>query len=65
MYRKNNMGSIIGAIFAILIVVGSFWGYVWNIVKLAGIVDDPITGMFVLRAIGIFIFPLGIILGYF
>jgi len=40
-------------------------GWVWNIVKIAGNDFGVITGMLVLRVIGIFIAPLGAVLGYF
>lgn len=38
-------------------------GYVWNIVKL--VQSDVITGMVIARVAGIFLLPLGAILGYF
>ena len=37
-------------------------GWVWNIVKLAGM--DAVTGMFALRIVGIPVAPLGAVLGY-
>lgn len=40
------------------------WGWVWNIIKLAEMTFDPITGMMVLRVIGIFVAPLGAVLGF-
>lgn len=44
-----------------------FCGYGWiaNMVKVFLTVNDPATGKFILRMIGIFIAPIGIILGYF
>lgn len=47
-----------------LVVVGGLGGWVWNIVKLAHMGFDPLTGMAVLRIVGIFLAPLGAILGY-
>ena len=42
------------------------FGYVTNIIKLIGMLgDDNITTMFVARVVGLFVFPLGIVLGYF
>jgi hypothetical protein len=39
-------------------------GWVANIVKLWHIVSEPIGGLFVLRAIGIFVFPVGSVMGF-
>lgn len=42
-------------------------GYIANIFKLIALasVNDPITAMLALRAVGVFAIPLGAILGYF
>jgi hypothetical protein len=40
-------------------------GWVWNIIKLAAMTFDPLTGLLVLRAIGIFVPPVGAVVGYF
>ena len=47
----------------VLFIIGLI-GYVWNIIKL---VDEccGITGMLVARAIGVFVGPLGAVLGFF
>lgn len=39
------------------------YGYVMNIVSLFGL--EGFTGELVLRAIGVFVFPLGVIAGFF
>ena len=39
-------------------------GWIGNIVKLAMIIDGQTTGMVILRAVGIVVAPLGVILGY-
>lgn len=39
-------------------------GWIWNIVKMVAICCEPITGMIVLRVIGIFVPPLGAVVGY-
>ena len=48
------------ALFWIAVIVG----YIWNIVKIVGAISDPITTMFILRVVGAFAAPLGVILGY-
>ena len=51
-------GALLVMIFAILI----FYGYIMNIIELATAQD--VTGLVILRAIGILIVPLGSILGF-
>ena len=46
------------------IVVALVTGWVLNIITLAHSSFDVITGMLVLRVVGIFVAPLGTILGY-
>ena len=52
-----------------LIVIG-LWiifavGYILNIIAIVHMINDPITGMLILRIIGIFAAPMGAILGLF
>lgn len=48
----------------LLVVIAAFIGWVMNIVQLFGLADGGITGKFVLKCIGIFIAPLGAVLGW-
>lgn len=41
------------------------FGWVWNIVKIVQTGFEVITGMFIARCIGVFVAPLGAVLGYF
>lgn len=61
--KKQNGFTSVELVIAVvgLLAVG---GWIANIVKLAGSSFDPITGMVVLRAIGVFFAPLGAILGF-
>lgn len=53
------------AIFAlVVVVVAAIGGWIANIVQLFHASFDPLTGLVVLRVIGIFIPPLGAVLGY-
>lgn len=52
---------IIWVIVAVLIGVG----WVLNIIELSNTSFDPITGLAILRVIGVFLPPLGAVLGYF
>jgi hypothetical protein len=51
-------------VFCIVLVVGGVIGWVANIVTIAQS-DFVLTGMLVVRVVGIFIAPLGAVLGYF
>ena len=52
------------ALFFPFVIVGGGIGWILNIVKLVGMSMDPLTGMLIARACGIFFFPLGMVLGY-
>ena len=51
-------------LFMIPLIVGGFWGWVWNIVKIVGSDFGQITGLLVMRVIGVFLAPLGAVLGF-
>ena len=52
------------ALFIIALWVLGLGGWVANIVKLVGMDFGAITGLLIVRAIGIFIAPLGAVMGY-
>lgn len=57
------MKNFVSIVFiAALIAAG--YGWVLNIVKLVAVAADPLTGLFVARVVGIFVAPLGAVLGY-
>ena len=68
MNRVKQMGytiiELLIGMFFFVIIPAAAWGWVWNIVKLVGMTLDPITGMLIVRVIGIFIPPLGAVVGY-
>lgn len=49
----------------LLLFAAMFWGYILNIVSVWNGSFTPLTGEMVLRVIGIFVAPLGAIVGYF
>jgi hypothetical protein len=51
-------------LFLVIMVLG-FWGWIQNLVIVWNGSFSPLTGEMVLRTIGIFVSPLGAILGYF
>lgn len=46
-----------------LLLIGAY-GWVWNIIAIWHSTHDPLTAQFILRVVGIFVFPVGAILGY-
>lgn len=50
----------------LLICVGSFTviGWLANVWQIVGALDHPVTGAFVVKCIGIFAAPLGVLLGW-
>lgn len=58
-----------GSVDAMFLVFGLIWlvaigGWVANIVKFIGMLDGNITVMFIARAVGIAVAPLGSVLGF-
>ena len=49
----------------IIVMLACIYGWIANIVKLFGADFVPLSGEVVLRAIGVFVSPLGAVLGYF
>ena len=64
MSRGDSAGCLIGIV-PILIWGAAIVGWVLNVVRVIQTVDLPITGMFILRCVGIIVAPLGSILGLF
>ena len=61
---KNQKGFTTNELVFAVIGLLTIGGWVANIVKLAGSTFDVITGMLVLRVVGIFIPPLGAVMGF-
>ena len=62
--RKQQGFSAPELIIAVVVLAGIV-GWVMNIFDIVAAVSDPITAMFIIRCVGIFVAPLGAILGYF
>ena len=61
---KKQLGYTATEIAVVLLVLAGGLGWIMNIVKLIGMGLDPITGLLIVRAIGIFVFPVGMVVGY-
>lgn len=61
------MGKFFGGIAVFAAIGAVIYGYLANIVSLVTMIvaDSPVTAMFIGRIVGIFVAPLGIVLGYF
>ena len=62
--RKQQGFTGFGLLVVALVLAGVV-GWFMNIFDIVAAVSDPITAMFILRCVGIFVAPLGAILGYF
>lgn len=64
--KHNQSGFALTELFGLLIMLALFGGYIVNIIKLiSDFGDTPVTTMFIGRCIGIFLMPLGAVLGFF
>ena len=59
----NLIAGITGTIFVLAVIIGFAYGYANNIFSLVS--NNESVGMIVGRTIGIFVAPLGALLGYF
>ena len=61
----NNKGySLVELLVFIILLLGT-GGWIANVVKLIGMINQDISTLFILRIVGIFLAPFGCILGYF
>lgn len=60
---KQKGYTEIDIIIAAIMILG-VWGWIWNIIKIGGSDFGQLTGMLVVRCIGVFIAPLGAVLGF-
>lgn len=65
MKTKQQGYTAVGLIYLIILIAGLV-GWIWNIIKLVHLVmaDGAVTAMFIMRALGTVVAPLGAILGY-
>jgi hypothetical protein len=63
--KDRSLSFNAGYILASLVLIGAS-GYGWfaNLFRVVHMWDDPVTAQFLLRVLGIFFPPLGVVLGY-
>jgi hypothetical protein len=57
--------SFVPSLLVIVVAILGFVGWVMNIMTIAGSSFNDLTGLLILRVVGIFIAPLGAVLGWF
>ncbi len=62
---RNNVASSAAGIAVLVFWFLAILGWILNIFDIVEMVNSPVTGMFILRCVGILVAPLGSILGYF
>ena len=63
--KLSEKFSIGGVVFIALIPIGAIGGYIANIFKMISALGGEVTTLFIARCVGIFVAPLGSILGFF
>lgn len=61
---KKKITFTVSEFGAVLLVLAFFGGYIANIVKMVGGDHEYMTGLLVGRIIGVFVAPLGAVLGF-
>lgn len=62
--KKTDTLSILGLVVALVLLVLAVGGWIANIVKIVNTDFDVFTGLLIARCIGVFMAPLGAVLGY-
>ena len=57
---KTFLGLVMIAVF-----LAALYGYIANVISWFGMLDGPLSAMFIARIVGFLLAPLGAILGYF
>lgn len=62
---RKQAGFTFTNLLLVIIITVITVGWVWNIIKLLNVLDDPFSARIVLKMLGIPLFILGAIIGYF
>jgi hypothetical protein len=62
--KKTDTPSILGIAVALILLALAVGGWIANIVKIVNTDFDVFTGLLIARCIGVFMAPLGAVLGY-
>lgn len=61
---NKQYGYTLAELVVVLISIIGLIGWIWNIVKIAQSSFDVITGLLIVRCIGVFVAPAGAVLGF-
>jgi len=64
-YKKTSEFVGCASLFYLITLCLGAAGWVMNIIKIVHSVNDPITGMFIARCVGVIVAPVGAVLGWF
>ena len=64
-YRATGIGAILGVMLWVLLIITFAYGWVLNVIAIATSDQIIFTGEMVMRIIGVFIPPIGAIMGLF
>lgn len=64
MQKVEGTPGVFTTFFVVIVLVCALAGWFMNLGQLIGMSFEPLTGLAVVRVIGVFIAPLGSILGY-
>jgi hypothetical protein len=62
--NKQKGNGLVATLIVLLLWAAAIGGYIANVVKIVDVINDPVTPMLILRAIGVIALPLGAIMGY-
>lgn len=62
--KSNQRGFTAPQLLIVMLFLAGVVGYVLNVIEIVQTGADPITGLFIARVIGVFMAPLGCVLGY-
>jgi hypothetical protein len=62
--KDDGKLELVAALTYLVLVVAMAVGWIMNAITIWNTIDNPITAKFILRVVGIFVAPIGGILGY-
>lgn len=62
--KSNQRGFTAPQLLVVMLFLAGVVGWVMNVIEIVQTGADPITGLFIVRVIGVFMAPLGCVLGY-
>ena len=65
MLESDHMSGVnTFVLFILLFILTCIVGWVANVVQIVLAISEPITGLYILKCVGVLLAPLGVVLGY-